>query len=140
MGATPTSFVLVTGDATFGILFRHAVASNDALDCRAVVPPARALAAVREAAPDHVLLDLDGQPPGDLVALCRKVVLVRPVRITVMGAQAGPASPAAAEAMRAMGVRFLEKPATAAGLDLGDAATAESFGAAVVRHLAPGAA
>ena len=135
-----TSFVLVTGDATFGILFRHAVASIGTLDCRAVVPPARALAAVREATPDHVLLDLDGQSTGDVVALCRKVALVRPVQITVMGAHAGPVSPAAAEAMRAMCVRFLDKPATDAGLDLGDAAAAESFGGAVARHLAPEAA
>ena len=140
MNPMPTSFVLVTGDATFGILFRQAVASIDTLDCRAVVPPARALAAVREATPDHVLLDLDGQSTGDVVALCRKVALVRPVQITVMGAQAGPVSPAAAEAMRAMGVRFLDKPATAAGLDLADAAAAESFGGVVARHLAPEAA
>lgn len=140
MSTPDASFVLVSRDSTFIALFREAVARDARLVCRAIAAPETAAATVRAEAPRHVLLDIDGQSPAALAALCRTLTLVRPVQIVLLGAAAGPASPAAAAVLAIVDAAFVAKPATVAGLALVEASTADAFCAALLRRLQPEAA
>lgn len=138
MTRPPVGLVLITADTTFATLFRHALDTREDLVLHDAVIPDQALETVRRHGPAHVVVDTDGQAAANVVRLCRKLLLVRPVGVVLTGAYLGLGSAALTHILEAVPARSVMKPGGCAGLALADETTAARFADALVRALGCG--
>ncbi len=112
-----TRVVLASSDPVFAALGQRAL-QGTSLELLAAVSPAELLETTRRCAPDLVVLDSDGEEPGELKLLATKVMLVSEARLVLVSAYLAPGSPGLSGLLQSIAATFVQKPQGPSSLSL----------------------
>jgi ActR/RegA family two-component response regulator len=88
------------------------------LVCVAQGTHGEALGALRRDSPQHVFLDIDHQNPAQVISLCRKMRILRPVGITLLSGYLGLGTVGLGTILQAISADLVMKPGGVSSLGL----------------------
>jgi len=112
--------LLATSDPVFAALCKRALEAATSQQILVAVSPPELLEKARELAPQHLVLDADGQDVAALATLATKVMLVSGAPIVFVSAYLAPGSTGLSSLLQSIPATFVQKPQGPSSLSLAD--------------------